>query len=120
MKGWRFAIIAAVLALIVCGWAAKFAVFTLPSPQPIKVTRTSEDELRRAVLLWRDKHGAEGCPTPQRLKDDGVVDPESKLTDAWGTPFQIACTRDEITVTSFGPDKVESADDIVSSPRRPH
>jgi hypothetical protein len=75
---------------------------------PAAAGRTSPERL--VAELWRGTHAADECPTAQRLKDEGLIE---KSTDAWGTPFQITCSSDETTVTSFGPDKKPSDDDIV-------
>ena len=111
-------VLAGILAMVALVALAAFAI-VLPKPleAPVKVTKTAEGELRKAAMQWRGKHGVDACPTPQQLMDDSAIDPASKLTDAWGSPFQIWCTSDETTVTSFGPDRVRSADDIVSPSR---
>jgi hypothetical protein len=88
-------------------------LFPLESGQ-VHLTRTPADKLRMAAMMWRGMHAAEKCPTLQALRDDRLLDPASNGTDAWGTPFQIACTSDETIVTSLGPDKQPSSDDIVT------
>jgi general secretion pathway protein G len=51
---------------------------------------------------------------------DKQIDTASKTDDPWGTAYKIACTEDEVTVSSSGPDKKEgTADDIiVPSPKK--
>ena len=43
--------------------------------------------MRPIAAVWRGEHPDGECPTPQRLKDDKLVDVSSKLSDAWGGPF---------------------------------
>jgi hypothetical protein len=76
-------------------------------------TRTAAMELRRSAEMWRGMDAGERCPTLEDLRRARVIDPAAKVTDTWGTPFEITCTADETTIRSFGPDRTRSADDIL-------
>jgi general secretion pathway protein G len=104
-------IVVVILGLIAS--AVAFAVFPIGERSRVQLTHTSAASLRRAADAWRSEHTGEGCPTPERLRDDKFVDRGSKLADPWGTPLQIVCEGDETTVISLGPDRKKSDDDIV-------
>jgi hypothetical protein len=59
------------------------------------------------------ENGQGTCPTPERLGAEQLIDSGSKLTDPWGTPFRITCRDGETIVSSLGPDRKESDDDVV-------
>ena len=70
--------------------------------------------MRTQASTWRSEHTDDpSCPTPSVLRAAELLDSGSKLTDAWGTPFQIVCQETQTIVISLGPDKKESADDLV-------
>ncbi len=104
-------IVVVILGLIAS--AVAIAVFPSHLNAQKRMTRINAGVLRGAASGWRSEHGGEECPTPERLRDDRVIDLGSKLTDAWGTPFRIVCHEGETVVVSLGPDKKESDDDIV-------
>jgi len=108
------------MAVPLLGLACAAAIVVVYPRLPVghvRVPRTAAMQVRRSVELWRSTHA--GCPTLERLRDDGAIDPQSKLTDPWGTPFVIVCDEDETTVISLGPDRQKSADDIaVPEPAR--
>ena len=76
--------------------------------------------MRPIAAVWRGEHPDGECPTPQRLKDDKLVDVSSKLSDAWGGPFVIVCEADETSVLSFGPDRKENTEDDLREPDPDH
>jgi hypothetical protein len=82
----------------------------------VRVTEVSAHELRRAAEMWRSTHMGP-CPTVEMLRDDGAIDPGSKLTDAWDRPFEIACDEDETTVRSAGRDGEQGTADDIRVPR---
>jgi len=106
--------VVAVLACVVAGGYLATSVLLPPRPTPTRATEAVVLELRKAVESWRGKHGANECPTVQALTDDGELDSATSAMDPWKTPFRITCTADATKVTSFGPDKTQSDDDIVS------
>jgi hypothetical protein len=79
---------------------------------------TSARVLRSVAETWRAEHSAESpsgeCPTAERLLYDHAIDPASKLTDSFDSPFLIACVDDETYVMTAGRDRVlGTADDLV-------
>lgn len=103
-------IVLAIVGLI-AGGVAMVAVPRFLEAQK-KSTHTNAITLYTAAESWRAAHPAE-CPTPERLKTDGIVGATSKTTDAWDMPYKIVCDGDSFTIASFGPDKREgTADDI--------
>ncbi|HEY2512526.1 MAG TPA: hypothetical protein VGI39_16780 [Polyangiaceae bacterium] len=63
--------------------------------------------------MWRAGHDGTVCPTLEQLENDKELEKATEVTDAWGTPFRIRCAEDDTFVTSLGPDRRPSADDIV-------
>ncbi|MBL8608565.1 MAG: prepilin-type N-terminal cleavage/methylation domain-containing protein [Myxococcales bacterium] len=105
-----------VLAIIgiIAGGVALVAVPQYLKSQ-ITSTHTNAIELHRAAELWRAGHAGE-CPTPDRLKTDGVIGPTSKTTDAWNRPYSIRCEDAAVTVASAGPDQKEGTTDDIKVP----
>jgi general secretion pathway protein G len=93
--------------------AVALAVFPQHLKAQIRMTRIAASTMRTAAAAWRMENGAGACPTPERLRDDQFIDRGSKLTDAWDTPFKIACRETETVVISLGPDRKESEDDLI-------
>jgi hypothetical protein len=79
----------------------------------MKVTLIAAGTMRTAAAAWRMDNGYSACPTPRQLHDEQYIDSASKLTDAWDTPFKIACRETETSVISLGPDRKEGDDDLV-------
>jgi general secretion pathway protein G len=105
-------IVVVILGLIAGGVAV--AVFPQFLKAQIRTTRIDARAMRTQASAWRSEHTDDpSCPTPQVLRDAQLLDSGSKLTDAWGTPFQIVCKETQTIVISLGPDKKESADDLV-------
>lgn len=105
-------IVVAILALI----AAGVSVAVLPKfrESQIKTTETNAREIRNAIQRWRGLKGGSECPTISQLVQDKEIDSASKTDDAWGSPYKIQCTDDDVVVMSPGPDKKDgTADDIV-------
>ncbi len=103
-------IVVVILGLIAGGVAV--AVFPMLLKAKIGLTLTNASVVRTAASDWRSDH-ADECPTPRMLRDAELIDSASKLLDAWNTPFQIVCQERQTIVISYGPDKKESADDLV-------
>ena len=101
-------IVVVILGLISAGVA--FAVFPQLKKGQVQTTEVSMRTLRLAAETWRGSHSDE-CPTPQRLQQDKIVDPSTKMSDAWGTTFKIICDDDNTIIFSPGPDKKEGNDD---------
>ena len=79
----------------------------------IRTTTIDAKAIRGLAAVWRTDHRSDECPTARQLRDDKLLDPSSKITDAWGSPFQIVCEADETSVLSLGPDRTaNTADDL--------
>ncbi|MCU0654949.1 MAG: type II secretion system protein GspG [Polyangiaceae bacterium] len=105
-------IVVAILSMIAAG--VTVAVLPKFKEAAVKNTETNAREIRNAVQRWRGLRGGSDCPSISQLVQDKEIDSASKTDDAWGSPYKIACTEDDVIVSSPGPDKKEgSADDIV-------
>ena len=105
-------IVVAIMSMLAAG--VTVAVLPKFKETAIKNTEMNAREIRGAVSRWRAAKGGTDCPTVSQLVADKEIDTASKLDDAWGVPFKIACPEDEVVVTSAGPDKKEgTADDIM-------
>ena len=93
--------------------AVALAAFPIHARAQIRMTRISAKTMRTAAASWRMENPEGGCPTPVRLREDQYIDTGAALTDAWDTPFKIACRDQETVVISLGPDRKESDDDLV-------
>ncbi len=118
----KFVGMLAVAAIVTAGaWAAPIVWVSGPerySFPPDLGVRTSAMVLRRAAETWRGAQGSDACPTPQAVIAGGALDPAAQVVDPWGTPFVIACTDDETTVTSFGPDRLPGTSDDIQIPNK--
>ena len=108
-------IVVAILSLIAAG--VTVAVFPKIKEASIKTTEGNAREIRNAVTRWRGLKGGTDCPTISQLVQDKEIDSASKTDDAWGTPFKITCTEDDVIVVSAGPDKKEGTPDDISVPK---
>lgn len=104
-------IVLAIMALI--AGSATVLVFPQLAKARIKTTRSSAQEIRRAVMLDREIDGnIEGCQTVNDLVKRKKID-EGKTNDPWGKPYKINCTEDGIRVISAGKDGKEGSQDDV-------
>jgi prepilin-type N-terminal cleavage/methylation domain-containing protein len=104
-------VVVVILGLIAS--AVAIGVFAQHRKVQLQITHVAAATMRTAASAWRMENPGDVCPTPERLRDDQLVDSGSKLTDAWGTPFRIVCRDRETIVISLGPDRKESDDDLV-------
>jgi len=87
---------------------------------PPDPTKNSIKALHAVAEGWRANHMGEGCPTPQRLKDEKELAASSEVADPWGSPYVIRCSDEATTVVSLGADgKAGTEDDIVFPDTRP-
>lgn len=109
-------IVVAIMALIAGG--VSFLVLPKYREAQVSTADTTARTIRQAANLWRSlKGGADECPTVSRLIEDKEIDPSSTTEDPWGSPFEISCTEDDVTVSSPGPDgKQGTPDDVVIGP----
>ncbi len=110
-------IVVAILALIAGGVGV--AVYPRWVEAQKKTARTNAHSIRQAAQTWRAlKSDGSECPTVSRLVEDRELDSAGKTEDPWGQPYTIACSADDVTVFSIGPDKQSGTeDDIVVGPR---
>jgi general secretion pathway protein G len=108
-------IVVAIMSLI----ATTVVVAVIPKFQQAQedTALNSAREIRNAVVRWRATRGGDDCPTVPQLVADKEIDTASKVDDPWGSPFKIACTPDEVTVSSLGRDKKEGTKDDLSVPK---
>jgi general secretion pathway protein G len=86
-------------------------------PGSQQTANTNAHEIRNAVQRWRGLHEGSTCPTIAQLVQDGEIDAASKTDDAWGLPYRITCTEDEVVVRSAGPDKRWGTEDDIVLPK---
>jgi general secretion pathway protein G len=108
-------IVVAIMSLI----ATTVVVAVIPKFQQAQedTALNSAREIRNAVVRWRATRGGDDCPSVAQLVTDKEIDTASKVDDPWGSPFKIACTPDEVTVSSLGRDKKEGTKDDLSVPK---
>jgi general secretion pathway protein G len=106
-------IVLAIMTLIAGG----VVVAVIPQFNKAKIEATTNNArgIRDAVIRWKAT-GGDGCPTVSQLVQDKQIDSAAKVEDPWGSAYKIACTEDEVTVLSFGPDKKEGSSDDISVP----
>ena len=108
-------IVVAILSMIAAG--VTVAVLPKMNQASVSTTETNAREIRNAIQRWRGLRGGSDCPTISQLVQDKEIDSGSKIDDAWGVPFKIVCTEDDVIVTSSGPDKKEGTKDDIIVPK---
>jgi general secretion pathway protein G len=107
-------IVLAIMTLISGGVVV--AVIPQFNKAKIETTVNNARAIRDAVIRWKAT-GGEGCPTVSQLVQDKQIDTAAKADDPWGSTYKIACTEDEVVVTSPGPDKKEGSSDDIAVPK---
>jgi hypothetical protein len=79
------------------------------------ITRTSLRSIRSATILYMNGHEGR-CPSFDDLKADGVLERSLSPKDAWGNRWEIRCSRDEVTVSTRGPDRKTGTEDDFAVP----
>jgi len=107
-------IVVAILAMV----AGSVAVFALPrfKEAQIKTAKSGAQTIRQAVMQWQLTNSDEGCPTVSQLVSDKFLDTGASNQDPWGQEFTIACSEDDISVSSAGPDKKSGSGDDIRVP----
>ena len=108
-------IVVLILSLIATG--VTVAVMPKFKQAQIETATNNAREVRNAVNRWRATRGGDQCPTISQLVQDKEIDSASKTDDPWGSAYKIACTEDEVTVFSPGPDKREGTQDDIAVPK---
>src|SRR6185295_2813685 len=102
-------IVVAILAMVAGG----VAVFALPRYKEAQITNseTGARTVRTAVQQWQASNNETSCPTVSQLVQEKHLDPGQSTNDAWGQPYTISCTDDDVAVISSGPDKKKGTKD---------
>ena len=87
---------------------------------PAPNSRTDAQALASAARLYlTDQEPPKSCPKAEDLKRELYLDGSRGTTDAWGTPFRIACSGGDVAVISAGPDLMFGTDDDIDASARP-
>jgi general secretion pathway protein G len=108
-------IVVAIIAMVAGG----VAVFALPKYKEAQVTtaKTGARVIRNAVQQWQLANNEYGtCPTVSQLVSDRQLDAGQNTDDPWGMAFIIACSDDNVSVASYGPDKKQGTKDDIMVP----
>ena len=103
-------IVVAIMALIAGG--VSFLVIPRYNEAKVKTATTTARNIRQVATQYVALNNAE-CPTVQTLIAERQLDSAGDTEDPWGQPYSIACSEDDITVTSPGPDKQEGTEDDI-------
>ena len=87
-------------------------------PVQIKSTESSTRVIRTAIQHWQDAERTTNCPTIEQLLSENQLTKGDLVVDAWGQPFVLECTKDEIYVTSPGPNRMLGTADDIRIPKR--
>ena len=104
-------IVVVILGLIAS--AIALGLFPIHEKAQKRMAHIAASTLRMAASAWRMENPGDVCPTPELLRAAQLIDPGSKLSDPWGTPYRVVCRGNETIAMSLGPDRKESDDDIV-------
>ena len=108
-------IVVAILAMVAGG----VAVFALPKFREAQITNSEVGArtVRTAVQQWQASNNETSCPTVSQLVQEKHLDPGQSTNDAWGQPYIIQCTDDDVVVSSSGPDKKKGTKDDIRVPK---
>lgn len=108
-------IVVAIMALIAGG--VSFMILPKYKETQRKTAKTTARNIRQIAIQFMALDGAaEGCPTVESLIAAKQLDAAGDTKDPWGEPYKISCSADDVTVSSTGPDKKASDDDIIVGP----
>lgn len=107
-------IVVAIIAMVAGGVA--FFAFPKFKESQVKSATTGARVIRGAAQNWQMTN--DGCPTISQLIQDKQLDKAQNTNDPWGGDYNIACTDDDIVVSSDGPDKKKNSKDDISVPKR--
>lgn len=79
-------------------------------------TMAACNSLRSAALLWLNGHPGGGCPLPEQLIHDKLIEDQFSINDPWGNPYKLACRPDEVVCTTAGPDRIAGTPDDITVP----
>jgi hypothetical protein len=110
-------IVIAIMALIASGVGV--AAYLHYERVKKKHARIMVGEIRHAVKAYWLDHPPE-CPTVPELIDAGIIDEDFRVTDPWGSSWDVQCSAPRIVVSSRGPDREAGTDDDIVAPDRDH
>lgn len=106
---WFVVIASAAMALAtLADWLLASREFRCPSHG--SDTRGRIEMLRTAVRLYQNDR-PNACPTVEQLITSGILEANRPTRDAWGRPFRVDCSGEEVVVHSDGPDRKAGTDD---------
>jgi general secretion pathway protein G len=82
----------------------------------IGTAKTACSSVKSAVVLWKNAHPDQDCPTVEQLKKEKFLDTGFLSKDAWGNAYKIACDSDDIVCSTAGPDRKEGTEDDIIVP----
>ncbi len=103
----------AIMALIAGG--VGFLVLPRYRESQVKTAQTQARAIRGVATQFVALKSAGDCPSVDLLIAEKELDPENQK-DPWGSVFTIACTGDDIEVSSPGPDKQDGTEDDIVVP----
>lgn len=80
---------------------------------PAAQTRTAGRTLIGAAEMYMAQHSR--CPTLTELAAEGFINANTRVVDAWDSPFRVECEGGEVRVTSPGPDGQHGTEDDIGS-----
>src|SRR5580704_13470827 len=96
--------------------AISVGVMAAKKKADVGTTNTACNSVRSATILWKNSHPGDDCPTVEALKSEGLLERGFSSKDPWGNVFKVTCDVDEITCSTFGPDRKEGTDDDIHVP----
>jgi len=104
-------IVIAIMALIAGG--VGFMVFPKIKQARIDTAKNDCREIQKIATQYMALNVGVDCPTVQTLIDEKELQHEGGGADPWGTPYELSCGADEVSVVSAGPDaQMGTEDDI--------
>jgi general secretion pathway protein G len=82
----------------------------------IGATKTACSSAKSAVVLWRNAHPDQDCPTVDQLKREKFLDTGFVAKDPWGNPYKLSCDTEDVVCTTAGPDRKEGTEDDIIVP----
>ena len=82
----------------------------------IGTAKTACSSIKSAVVLWKNAHPDQDCPTVEGLKHEKFLDTGFLAKDAWGNAYKIDCSVDDIVCSTAGPDRKEGTEDDIIVP----
>jgi general secretion pathway protein G len=115
LEGLTLVEIMVVLVIVaIIGTGVAIGVFAFIGDAEVSTAQTSVREIRRIAMIQYRR--TRECPTPEGLAQEGRIDEDSSTADPWGTPYQIDCEPNRVTVSSAGPDGQMGSEDDITAP----